>query len=114
MNTLDDSRLSSPYWALRTTYVLVPLIAGLDKFFNLLANWRGYLNPAFACMLPFSASTFMRIVGVVEIVAGLLVLSNRTRWGAYLVMAWLILVAINLVSVGMYDVAVRDLAMAVG
>jgi hypothetical protein len=65
-------------------------------------------------MIPLSASGFMRIVGVVEIVAGLLVLSKFTRIGAYLVMAWLVCIAINLVSMGVLDVAVRDLAMAVG
>jgi hypothetical protein len=52
---------------------------------------------------------------VIEIVAGLLVLSNFVRWGAYVVCFWLIGIAINLVSTGQYyDIAVRDLVMAVG
>jgi uncharacterized membrane protein YphA (DoxX/SURF4 family) len=114
MNTLEDSRLSSSYWALRATYGLVPLLAGIDKFLNLLTNWKGYLSPVFARIIPLSPSNFMRVVGVVEIVAGLLVLLSWTRVGAYIVMAWLICIAVNLVSMGIYDVAVRDLAMAVG
>ena len=114
MDSLRDSRLSSPYWALRTTYVLVPLLAGLDKFLNLLTYWPHYLAPAAARIVPMSAPAFMRVAGVIEIVAGLLVLSKFARFGSYLVMAWLILIALNLVNLGMYDIAVRDAAMAVG
>jgi len=61
-----------------------------------------------------SPPAFLHVVGVVEIIAGLLVLSAWTRLGAYVVMAWLICIAINLVSMGYLDIAVRDLAMAVG
>ena len=113
MEALQDSRVSSSYWALRTTYVLVPLLAGLDKFANLLTYWPQYLSPTFARVLPLSAVGFMRIVGVIEVAAALLVLL-RPRIGAYVVMAWLICIAINLASMGMFDIAVRDLAMAVG
>jgi uncharacterized membrane protein YphA (DoxX/SURF4 family) len=115
MKSFDDSRLSSSYWALRVTFTLVPLLAGLDKFANLLTFWPHYLSPAFARVIPLAPTTFMRLVGVVEIIAGLLVASSRlTRLGAYVVMAWLICIAINLTSVRVFDVAVRDLAMAVG
>jgi hypothetical protein len=113
METIQDSRVSSSYWALRTTYVLVPLLAGLDKFANLLTYWPQYLSAAFTRLLPLSPIGFMRIVGVVEIAAALLVLL-KPRIGAYVVMAWLICIAINLASMGSFDIAVRDLAMAVG
>ena len=65
-------------------------------------------------MLPVSPSTFMLIVGVIEIAAGLAVLTRFTRFGAYVVMAWLLLIAINLVIAGYLDIAVRDVVMAVG
>jgi len=115
MDNLRDTRLSSSYWALRATFIAVPILAGLDKLanLNLLTNWTHYLSPTFARMLPFSPSAFMRVVGVVEIVAGLLVLS-RARLGAYIVMAWMICIAINLASMGLFDIAVRDLGLAVG
>ena len=113
MDAIQDSRVSSSYWALRATYVLVPLLAGLDKFANLLTYWPQYVSPTFARLLPVSPVGFMRIVGVVEIVAALLVL-KAPRIGAYVVMAWLICIAINLVSMGLFDIAVRDLSMAVG
>jgi uncharacterized membrane protein YphA (DoxX/SURF4 family) len=98
---------------MRYTYGLVPIIAGLDKFTNLLVDWKKYLSPAVADMLPFGAGTFMAVVGVIEIVAGVIVLW-RPRLGAYIVMAWLIAIAINLLISGYYDIAVRDLVMAVG
>jgi hypothetical protein len=99
---------------MKYTYGLVPIVAGLDKFSNILTDWKKYLAPAVNDMLPFSASTFMSIVGVVEIVAGIIVLV-RPRIGGYIVMAWLIGIALNLIIGGQYyDVAVRDLVMAIG
>jgi hypothetical protein len=99
---------------LKFTYGLVPIVAGLDKFSNILTDWKKYLAPAIGDMLPFSASTFMSIVGVVEIVAGVIVLI-WPRIGGYIVMAWLIGIALNLIIGGQYyDVAVRDLVMAIG
>ena len=99
---------------LKYTYGLVPIVAGLDKFTNLLTNWEDYLSEPVLSILPFSAGTFMVIVGIIEIVAGVLVLL-RPRIGAYVVMAWLIAIALTLVLGGKYfDVAVRDLVMAVG
>jgi uncharacterized membrane protein YphA (DoxX/SURF4 family) len=99
---------------LRMTYGLVPIVAGLDKFTNLLTNWESYLSPGIVNMLPFEAATFMKLVGVIEIIAGILVLA-RPRIGAWVVSAWLVCIALQLVIGGQYfDVAVRDLVMAVG
>jgi|SRR4030095_5851144 hypothetical protein len=98
---------------LRYTYGLVPIIAGLDKFTNILVNWKGYLSPTVTNILPINATTFISIVGIIEMAAGVLVLF-RPRIGAYVVMAWLILIAVTLVFSGHPDVAVRDLVMAVG
>jgi uncharacterized membrane protein YphA (DoxX/SURF4 family) len=106
--------LESLYRPLWLTYGLVPLLAGLDKFFNLLTNWPKYLSPTIAGLLPVSAQTFMHAVGVIEIVVGLLVLTRWTRLGAWIAMAWLVLIAVNLSTLGLFDIAVRDLAMAVG
>jgi hypothetical protein len=108
-----DKRLDTPWQALRLTYALVPIIAGLDKFTNLLVDWKQYASPMLS-NLPISVSTFMMIVGVIEIVAGVIVFLNA-RIGGYIVAAWLAAIAINLVTTGKYfDVAVRDLVMAVG
>ena len=108
-----DSRLNQSWWALKLAFGVVPIVAGLDKFFNLLTNWEQYLSPLVSRVIP--ASTFMHAVGVIEIVAGLLVLSKLTRVGAYIVAVWLVGIALNLLTTGHYfDIAVRDLVMAVG
>ena len=99
---------------LKYTYGLVPIVAGSDKFFNLLTNWKDYLNTSLLNILPFDAGTLIIIVGIIEIIAGFIVLF-RPRIGAYIVMAWLIVIALSLIIGGHYfDVAVRDLVMAVG
>jgi hypothetical protein len=108
---LDIDTLYRPLWL---TYGLVPLLAGLDKFFDILADWPAYLSPAIAGMLPVSAQAFMYAVGVIEIVVGLMVLTRWTRIGAWVVAAWLVAIAGNLVILGLYDIAVRDVAMAIG
>lgn len=99
---------------LKFTYGLVPIVAGADKFTNLLTDWSHYLSPSLTSMLPVSAHVFMMIVGVIEIVAGILVLLAPQK-GGYLVSAWLILIALSLLAGGEYlDVAVRDIVMAIG
>lgn len=98
---------------LRFTYGILPIVAGLDKFTNLLCNWSDYLGNN-KSMVPMEPMTLMKIVGVIEIIAGIIVFA-RTLVGAYIVMAWLILIALTLLIGGHYfDVAVRDLVMAVG
>ena len=109
-----DSRLDQAWWALRIGLGVGPFLAGLDKYFNLLANWPAYISPLALTILPFSVQTFMHIVGVVEMVVGLAILTKWTRVGSYVASAWLLAIAINLVSTGMFfDVAVRDVEMAV-
>lgn len=99
---------------LKFTYGLIPIVAGADKFTNLLTNWPQYLNPTLKGMLPFSDHIFMMIVGVIEVVAGILVFINPQK-GALLVSAWLVLIALNLIiGLNYIDVAVRALAMAIG
>jgi hypothetical protein len=102
------------YNIMKLTYGMVPIVAGLDKFTNLLTNWEHYLNPTLAQMLPFTPHVFMMIVGVVEVIAGLIVLSKPTI-GGYIVMAWLALIGLSLLVTKDYlDVAVRDFVMAIG
>jgi uncharacterized membrane protein YphA (DoxX/SURF4 family) len=99
---------------LKITYGVVPIVAGLDKFTNLLTNWSNYLGKNVSAMMPLNALLFMKIVGIIEIVAGVIVLIKPLA-GAYIVMVWLICIALQLVISGQYfDVAVRDLVMAVG
>ncbi len=99
---------------LRWVYGLVPIIAGLDKFFNGLTNLEQYLNPAFTRMLPMSDVAFMHMVGIIEMIAGVIAFA-RPRVGGFIVMAWLFAIALQLLAMGQYlDVAVRDCVMAFG
>ena len=102
------------YMPLRLCFGLVPVVAGADKFTNLLTDWTKYLPGYTAEMLPISASGFMMVVGVIEIVAGVAVLTALPRLGAWVVAAWLVLIAGAVASAGYYDIAVRDLVMALG
>ena len=114
MESSDRSSLKTVYYPLRIAYGLVPFLAGLDKFLGILANWEQYLPEFVVPLLPISPAAFMMLVGCIEMVAGLAVLTILTRLGAYVVMAWLLLIALMLIPAGYLDVAVRDLVMAVG
>jgi len=108
-----EKKVESARQALRLAFGVVPFLAGLDKFFNLLADWPGYLSPAAAAILPVSAQTFMHFAGVVEMVVGIAILTRWTAIGSYVAAVWLVAIALNLVASGHFlDVAVRDLVMA--
>ncbi len=112
-NTKLLQAIKPTYTLLRLTFGIVPIVAGLDKFTNILTNWEQYLNPSLGAILPISGGTFMMIVGIIEIAAGIIVL-YKTEIGAYIVSAWLTLIALSLlISFSYVDVAVRDLVMAV-
>jgi uncharacterized membrane protein HdeD (DUF308 family) len=114
MATLTSNQtFNQTYQLLKYTFVVVPIVAGLDKFTNILTDWSQYINPTLADILPFSVSTFMMIVGVIEILAGLIVL-KKPEIGGLIVAAWLAGIALSLlVGFSYVDVAVRDLVMAI-
>ena len=102
------------YRLLQLGFVVAPLLAGVDKFFNVLANWETYLSPLVPRLLPLSGAAFMRVVGVVEIAAGVLV-AVKPRLGGFVVAAWLVGIILNLVTIpGYFDIALRDLGLAFG
>jgi hypothetical protein len=107
-----DTRLANPLRALQVALGLTATLAGLDKFFNVLADWGAYVTPAIANALPFSVATLMGIVGVVEFAVGVTILAIAPRIGAYVASLWLMLVAVNLVLGGHLDIAVRDAVMS--
>ena len=108
------NRLTTPWWALRVALGAAAFLAGLDKFFNLLADWPAYLSPLAASLLPMSASALMHVIGVIEMAVGALILTGYTRLGGYVASVWLVGIAVNLATTGRYfDIAVRDVAMAI-
>ncbi|GAA3940170.1 hypothetical protein [Microbacterium soli] len=99
---------------LRTVFVVAPILFGLDKFARILtADWERYLAPWMDAIIPGDAYTAMAIVGVVEIVAGVLV-AFLPRLGGLVVAVWLLGIIVSLVSVGGYlDIALRDFGLLV-
>jgi hypothetical protein len=108
-----NNRLVTPITVLRIALGLTATLAGLDKFFNLLADWGSYVSPFAASLLPVSVPTFMAAVGVIEASVGITILAIHPRIGAYVASAWLLLVAVNLAIGGHFDVAVRDVVMSI-
>ena len=99
---------------LRAAFTVAPIVFGLDKFFNLLTDWPGYLAPWIDSLVPGTAQQAMYVVGVVEIAAGILV-AIRPLIGGYVVAAWLAGIIVNLVSTGeYYDIALRDVGLLAG
>lgn len=110
-----DARLAhaslASYRLLRLGFTVLPIIVGIDKFTDLLVDWPKYLAPWLVDVAPFSPSTMMHVVGVIEIVAGLAV-AVKPRYGAWLVAAWLAAIVVTLVtSPGWFDVALRDVGL---
>ncbi|MFL5310540.1 MAG: DoxX family membrane protein [Myxococcales bacterium] len=111
---IEDRAIVTIYRTLKLVFGLVPIVAGLDKFTNILVHWERYLAPAIANMIPMKPTSFMHIVGIIEIVAGIGVLVTPwTRVFAWIVGLWLIGIALDLVLAGYYDIAVRDVVMAI-
>lgn len=112
--TSTDRGLDTAWWSLRLGLGLGPFLAGLDKFFNILADWQMYLSPLAERWLPVSGTVFMQAVGLIEMAVGVMILTRWTRAGAYVASAWLVAIAVNLLSTGMFfDLAVRDVEIAI-
>ncbi|HEX2579543.1 MAG TPA: hypothetical protein VHK67_03980 [Rhabdochlamydiaceae bacterium] len=111
MFNVSSDRAQQAFRLLQIAFVVAPILAGLDKFFYLLADWSNYLSPFALRMLDGHDRAFFAIVGVVEIIAGLGVLF-RPRIFAYVVSLWLLLIVINLLMTGHYfDIALRDIGL---
>jgi uncharacterized membrane protein YphA (DoxX/SURF4 family) len=109
---MDPARQA--FLLLRTVFTVAPIVFGLDKFVNVLADWTIYLAPHATALVPVPAQTLMYAVGVVEIIAGIAV-AVRPQFGSLLVAAWLGGIIINLLLLGaFFDVALRDFGLLVG
>ena len=116
--TTREPRLADPafqgYALLRLGFTLAPILFGVDKLLDWLVDWRIYLAPEVNDLVPGNAHQAMILVGVIEIVAGLVV-AVRPRVGGYLVAAWLGGIIVNLLlQADFYDVALRDFGLLLG
>jgi uncharacterized membrane protein YphA (DoxX/SURF4 family) len=102
------------FWLLRVGFAVLPILFGLDKFFDVLVNWEIYLAPWINDIVPGNAAEAMYAVGVIEILAGIAV-AVKPRYAAYVVAAWLGGIIVNLLThSGYYDIALRDFGLLVG
>jgi hypothetical protein len=112
--TVFDQPTFQAYAILYAGYIVLPIVAGLDKFFHLLVNWDAYLAPIVPKTLGISAHSFMLVVGVIEILAGIIV-AVRPHVGAYIVGLWLLGIIVNLLMLGgASDIALRDFGLSLG
>lgn len=113
VGTAEASRPAyEAYQILHLGFTVAPIVAGLDKFFNLLVNWEQYLPPFITNMVGGNGHYLMLVVGVIEIIAGLGV-AFKPKIFAYVVSAWLLLIIANLLMIpGYFDVALRDFGLA--
>jgi hypothetical protein len=113
--TLTSDPAAQAFLLLRVAFTVAPILFGLDKFAGVLTDdWTRYLAPEFDDIIPGSAATAMHIVGVVEVLAGLVVLA-APRFGGLLIAGWLAGIILNLLLVGGYgDIALRDFGLLVG
>lgn len=114
MSKIVQDYARQAYRILQFAFVVAPILAGLDKFFNFIANWSKYLSPHASQLLQGHDQAFMLAVGVVEIIAGIGVIF-KPKIFAYIIALWLLGIIINLILIGHYfDVALRDLGLLLG
>jgi uncharacterized membrane protein YphA (DoxX/SURF4 family) len=104
------------YLLLRVGFVVAPILAGLDKFFDFTVDWSRYLAPWVNDLVPGTADDFMVVVGVIEIAAGIAVLVSP-KWGSLIVAAWIAGIVVNLLTFDpprFYDIALRDFGLMLG
>lgn len=110
-----DVQLNEAWWALRAGLGGGLIVAGADKFFNLLTDWGMYLSTVATKIVPVKGATFMHAVGIIEILLGALLLTRWTRIASLAVIFWLAAIVANLTITGMfYDLAMRDTELAIG
>jgi uncharacterized membrane protein YphA (DoxX/SURF4 family) len=110
-----DVQLNEAWWALRVGLGVGLIVAGTDKFFNLLTDWSMYLSTLATKIVPVKGAMIMHAVGIIEILLGTLLLTRWTRIASMAVILWLAAIVANLTITGMfYDLAMRDTELAIG
>jgi uncharacterized membrane protein YphA (DoxX/SURF4 family) len=115
MARLRTDAVSQAFTLLRIGFFVLPILMGIDKFAEVMNdNWPAYLAGEYNDIIPGSAQAAMYAVGVVEILAGIIVLVVP-RFGGLLVAGWLAGIIVSLLLVGGYgDIALRDFGLLLG
>lgn len=97
---------------LYVAFIAAPIIAGLDKFANILVDWTIYLSPIVSSNM--DGRLFMKIIGIIEIAAGILTVFNP-RLAGLILAGWMWAIILNLLTIpGYYDIALRDFGLSLG
>lgn len=113
--TASPSKVMHAWWLLKMVYGGLFVVAGADKFFNVITPWSKYVSPMVFQHVTIDPAMLIHGVGILEVLIGLMILTCATRLGAHLAALWLLVVAANLLTMGFpYDIAVRDIVLAVG
>lgn len=111
---MDYFKKSPSYRAFRLlqlAFIVAPILAGADKFFNFMAYWPDYLAPLASRIIQNHDQGFMMVVGVIEIIAGIGVIF-RPKIFSYIIAVWLFGIIVNLLLTGEYfDIALRDIGL---
>lgn len=114
MSRFKGDRGYQAFRILQVAFVIVPIVSGLDKFFNLLTNWMHYLSPYVSHLIQNHDKVFMMGAGLVEIIAGIGII-YKPKVFAYIVALWLLGIIVNLILLGGYDdIALRDFGLFLG
>lgn len=107
---MNESNKNSLYYSwlfLKIAYGLIVLIAGIDKFFGILSpHDENVVSPFIKALIPFSITYFLYGIGIFEIINGIMILTRATYWGAYILMAWYLIINLNLISMNSFYLVV--------
>ncbi len=110
----DYRMVNSAKNTLLVTYGILAILAGIDKFFYILVDWRIYLSSFFQDLISIDPNNFFYIIGGIEIFFGILLFTRYKLTAAYFLGIWFLLIALNLILAGYFDIAVRDIVIAIG
>lgn len=111
--TITESRRpsSQAYRILQIGFIVLPILAGADKFLHRLVNWDKYLAPILNELVQGHGHQLMLAAGVVEVIVGIGV-AWKPRVFSYIVALWLAGIIANLLLIpGYFDVALRDFGL---
>ncbi len=95
-------------WLFRLLFGVTFIGAGFDKFFGFVTDWYQFINPSLVQLTGFSPSTLVFLMGVSELILGILIFTRWVKTAALLIMVWMFSNGLYLLYFRMYlDTAAR-------
>ncbi len=108
----NNKLISQAFMALQSGLVAVSLIAGMDKFVDLLTNWSAYVAPQLPRLLGFSSQAVSYGAGVIEILIAMGI-AIWPRVFSNILVGWMGIIILNLLLTGQYfDLILQDFGLA--